>query len=73
MEFSRQKYWSRPLVPSPGDLPNPGTEPEICDVYMLLIYTFEVPVQNYIIEISSSPKQFLNKVLFISDYRVFNL
>ena len=27
MEFSRQKFWSGLLVPSPGDLPNPGTEP----------------------------------------------
>ena len=24
MEFSRQEYWSGLLVPSPGDLPNPG-------------------------------------------------
>ena len=55
------------------DLPNPGTEPEICDFYMLFICMFEAPVQNYIVEISSSLKQCLNKVLFISDYRVFNL
>ena len=27
MEFSRQEYWSRLLVPAPGDLPNPGTKP----------------------------------------------
>ena len=27
MEFSRQEYWSALLFPSPGDLPNPGTEP----------------------------------------------
>ena len=27
MEFSRQEYWSRLPFPSPGDLPNPGTEP----------------------------------------------
>ena len=27
MEFSRQEYWSGQLFPSPGDLPNPGTEP----------------------------------------------
>ena len=27
MEFSRQEYWSRLSFPSPGDLPNPGTEP----------------------------------------------
>ena len=27
MEFSRQEYWSGEPFPSPGDLPNPGTEP----------------------------------------------
>ena len=27
MEFSRPEYWSGELFPSPGDLPNPGTEP----------------------------------------------
>ena len=27
MEFSRQEYWSGLPCPSPGDLPNPGTEP----------------------------------------------
>ena len=27
MGFSRQKYWSGLPFPSPGDLPNPGTEP----------------------------------------------
>ena len=25
--FSRQEYWSGLQCPSPGDLPNPGTEP----------------------------------------------
>ena len=28
MEFSRQEYWSRLPFPSPGGLPDPGTEPE---------------------------------------------
>ena len=28
MEFSRLEYWSGLPFPSPGDLPNPGTEPE---------------------------------------------
>ena len=28
MEFSRQEYWSGVPLPSPGDLPNPGTELE---------------------------------------------
>ena len=27
MEFSRQGYWSGEPFPSPGDLPDPGTEP----------------------------------------------
>ena len=28
MEFSRQEYWSGLPFPAPGDLPNPGIEPE---------------------------------------------
>ena len=28
MEFSKQEYWSGLLFPSPGDLPDPGIEPE---------------------------------------------
>ena len=28
MEFSRQEYWSGLLFPTPGDLFNPGIEPE---------------------------------------------
>ena len=27
MGFSRQEHWSGLPLPSPGDLPNPGTEP----------------------------------------------
>ena len=27
MEFSRSKYWSGLLFPSPGGLPNPGIKP----------------------------------------------
>ena len=28
MGFSRQEYWSGLQFPSPGDLPDPGIEPE---------------------------------------------
>ena len=28
IEFPRQEYWSDFPFPTPGDLPNPGTEPE---------------------------------------------
>ena len=27
MGFSRQEYWSRLPIPSPGDLPDPGIKP----------------------------------------------
>ena len=27
MEFFRQEYWNGLLFPTPGDLPDPGTEP----------------------------------------------
>ena len=27
MVFLRQEYWSQLSLPSPGDLPDPGTEP----------------------------------------------
>ena len=27
IEFCKQEYWSRLLYPTPGDLPDPGTEP----------------------------------------------
>ena len=29
MEFSRPEYWSGSLFPSPGDLPNPGINPDL--------------------------------------------
>ena len=29
LRFSRQEYWSGLPFPSPGDLPNPGLEPEL--------------------------------------------
>ena len=32
MEFSRPQYWSAYPFLSPGDLPNPGTEPEAGDI-----------------------------------------
>ena len=28
MGFCRQEYWNELPFPSPGDLPNPGTEPQ---------------------------------------------
>ena len=36
MEFSRQEYWSGLPFPFPGDLPNPGVEPQ-SPVFQLLM------------------------------------
>ena len=36
MEFSRQEYWSGLLFPTPGDLPNPGTEPGLLHCTQIL-------------------------------------
>ena len=38
MEFSRQKYWSRFPVPTPGDLPNPWIEIGLKSTFFLFIY-----------------------------------
>ena len=50
MEFSRQEYWSGLSFPTPGDLPNPGTEqgsPALqMDSYQLSYQ--ESPYSNYI-------------------------
>ena len=56
MEFSRQEYWSRLPLPSPGDLPGPGIKPKslvspalasgflitcaIWEVLMITVYCF---------------------------------
>ena len=39
MEFSRQEYWSGLPFPPPGDLPDPGIEPE-SSAYPLLVGGF---------------------------------
>ena len=36
MDYSRQEYWSGYPFPSPGDLPDPGTEPRSLQVDSLL-------------------------------------
>ena len=34
MEFSRQEYWSRFPLLTPGDLPNPGIKPALCLMHL---------------------------------------
>ena len=45
MGFSRQEYWSGLPFPSPGDLPNPGIEPEspVCPALAGRFATTEPP------------------------------
>ena len=46
-EFSRQEYWSELPFPSPGDLPDPGTEggglerPRVAQILMVWLGAFE--------------------------------
>ena len=42
MGFSRQKYWSGLPFPSPGDHPNPGTEP----VFLALAGQISLPLSH---------------------------
>ena len=48
MEFSRQEYWSRLPLLSPGDLPDPGIEP-----WSLALQVDYLP--------SEPPKEIINK------------
>ena len=49
MEFSKQKYWSRLTFPTPGDLPDPGIEPELLHVSCIAgrFFTVEPPVKTH--------------------------
>ena len=42
MVFSRQKYWSESLYPTPGDLPDPGTKPlsVLSPAFRWILYQF---------------------------------
>ena len=53
MGFSRQEYWSGLLFPSPGDLPDPGIEPESPASPLLAVrfFTTEPPGKQEILAI----------------------
>ena len=52
MGFSRQEYWSGLPFPSPGDLPDPGTEPasltspSLADRFFSPSATWEAPFKE---------------------------
>ena len=57
MGFPRQEYWSRLPLPSPGALPDPGTEP-MSPALQADSFTTE-PVGKSLISVSLSAKPFL--------------
>ena len=54
MEFSRQEYWSGMPFPSPGDLPNPETEPGSPALQALnsRMNTVRITILSYYLKIS---------------------
>ena len=59
MGFPRQEYWSGLLFPSPGDLPNPGTEPvfpALAGGFFTTSVTWEAQMNEYVL--------YSNKILF---------
>ena len=38
MEFSREEYWSKLPFPSPGELPNPGIDPDLLHCRQILYH-----------------------------------
>ena len=56
MGFSRQEYWSGLSFPSPGDLPDPGTEPvsPILQVISCIAGKFFTAEPQWIIQYLSS-------------------
>ena len=77
--FSRQEYWSWLLCPPPGDLPNPGTEPEslmspaLAGVFFISSATWEAPEMRpclvWYILIRLKSKMFL-EVLFLNNPKI---
>ena len=43
-EFPRQEYWSESLLPTPGDLPDPGIEPHL--LYLLHWQVDSLPLRH---------------------------
>jgi len=58
-EFSRQEYWSGLPDPSPGDLSNPGIEPEslkslaFSSRFLITSTTWEAPKHSKVIKLES--------------------
>ena len=67
MEFSRQEYWSGLPFPSPGDLPDPGIEPQSPSLQADALPP-EPPVIFCQVEISSNGTQAKTAVLWFNNF-----
>ena len=69
MGFPRPEYWSGLPFPSPGDLPNPGIEPEsfmspaLAFRFFTTCASWEAPYMNIIISICSMMSDFFGSTL----------
>ena len=65
MGFSKQEYWSGLPCPSPGDLPNPGTEPAslmsstLADGFFITSPTWEAQVTVLFHKLDTISKKYL--------------
>ena len=58
MEFSRQEYWSRLPLPSPGDLPDPGIKPtSLCLLHWQVDSLSVEPLENALLCFSTQSPQ----------------
>ena len=68
MEFSKQEYWSQQVLPTPGDLPDPGIEPMSSASPALggRFFTTELPGKS-----PNDNTMVLNWVTLSNDWRFF--
>ena len=65
MELSRQEYWSRLPFSSPGDLPNPGTEPRSpASAGRQILYLLRQEKPHYLVLFDCFPLLLHSLVLF---------
>ena len=46
MEFSRQEYWGGLPFPPPGDLPDPGIEPQSLEIGLIILFLLMMSISG---------------------------
>ena len=47
MEFSRLEYWGGLPFPPPGDLPDPGIEPESPEIGLIILFLLMMSISGF--------------------------